>query len=241
MQSARSPEFAGKVAIVTGGAGALGQAISRCFLARGAVVGVPFVTPAEAAALRDSLGAADRDRLYAAPADVRDPAAFGGFVRDVLARYGRVDVLVCGVGGFEGGDLASTTPETWNRMLALNLTSTYAACHGVLPAMIRARAGRIVTIASRAVVPPTGGFIAYTVAKSGVVALTQALAEEVRPHGITVNAVLPGTMDTPANRRAMPDADRSRWVSVDSVAGAVAFLAGDDARGVTGALVPVWR
>jgi len=105
--------------------------------------------------------------------------------------------------------------------------------------MLRARSGRVITIASRAVVPPMAGFLAYTVAKAGIIALTLALAREVAPHGVTVNAVLPSTMDTPANRAAMPDADRSGWVSVDSVAAVVTLLAGDGARDVTGALIPV--
>lgn len=232
-------KFAEKVAIVTGGTGALGQAIARRLLAGGAAVAVPFVVPAEAEALRASLPAPERDRLHAAPADVTDPAGVDGFVSGVLARHRRLDILVCAVGGFAVGDLVSTTPEGWHRMLTLNLTATYLACHAALPAMVRARSGRVITIASRAVVPPAGGFLAYTVAKSGVIALTQALAQEVRPHAITVNAVLPSTMDTPANRAAMPDADRSGWVSVDSVAAVVTFLAGEDARDVTGALVPV--
>lgn len=231
--------FAGKVAIVTGGTGALGQAISRRLIAGGAVVGVPYRSAPEADRLRASLAAADRDRLHLAAADVTDPAAVDGFVRGILDRAGRVDILICTVGGFAGGDLVSTTPESWNRLLTLNLTTTYVACHAVLPAMIRADRGRVVTVASRAVTPPAGGLIGYTVAKSGVIALTQALALEVRRHRITVNAVLPSTMDTPANRQAMPDADRSRWVSVDSVAGVVAFLASDDARDVTGTLVSV--
>jgi len=232
-------EFAGKVAVVTGGTGALGQAITRRLVAGGSVVAVPFVVPAEAEALRASLPVAERDRLHATPADVADPAAMDGFVGGVLARHRRVDILVCAVGGFAAGDLVSTPPEAWNRMLTLNLTTTYLACHGALPAMLRARSGRVITIASRAVVPPMAGFLAYTVAKAGVIALTLALAREVAPHGVTVNAVLPSTMDTPANRAAMPDADRSGWVSVDSVAGVVTLLAGDGARDVTGALIPV--
>jgi NAD(P)-dependent dehydrogenase (short-subunit alcohol dehydrogenase family) len=232
-------EFAGRVAVVTGGTGALGQAITRRLLAGGSVVAVPFVVPAEAEALRASLPAAERDRLHAMPADVADPAAIDGFVGAVLARHRRVDILVCAVGGFAAGDLVSTPPEAWNRMLTLNLTTTYLACRGALPAMLRARSGRVITIASRAVVPPTAGFLAYTVAKAGVIALTLALAREVAPHGITVNAVLPSTMDTPANRAAMPDADHAGWVSVDSVAAVVTLLAGDGARDVTGALIPV--
>ncbi len=232
-------EFAGKVAIVTGGTGALGRAISRRFLDGGAVVCIPYLVPEELDRLRASLGAVERDRLDATPADLADPVAFDGVVARILERHARVDILVNAVGGFEGGDLVSTSIETWHRMLALNLTTTYVACHGVLPAMIVAGSGRVINIASRAVLPPAGGFTAYTVAKSGVLALTLALAQEVRPHGLTVNAVLPSTMDTEANRAAMPDADRSGWVSVESVAGAVSFLASDAARDVTGALVTV--
>jgi NAD(P)-dependent dehydrogenase (short-subunit alcohol dehydrogenase family) len=99
--------------------------------------------------------------------------------------------------------------------------------------------GRVVMVASRAVVPPAGGFLGYTVAKAGVIALTQALAEETRGRGVTVNAVLPSTMDTPANRAAMPDADRRGWVPVEAVAAAIAYLVGPDAGHVTGALVTV--
>ncbi len=105
--------------------------------------------------------------------------------------------------------------------------------------MTEARWGRIVNVASRAVVPPQGGLIAYTVSKASVITLTQALAQEVRSHGITVNAVLPSTMDTPANRRAMPDADRSGWVSTEAVARVIAFLASEDAAAVSGVAVPV--
>jgi NAD(P)-dependent dehydrogenase (short-subunit alcohol dehydrogenase family) len=150
-----------------------------------------------------------------------------------------VDVIVNAVGGFAGGDLASTSLGEWRRLIDLNLTSAVVGCRAVLPAMRAARRGRIVNVASRAVVPPMGGFIAYTVSKSAVIALTQALAHEERPHGITVNAVLPSTMDTPANRRAMPDADRSSWVSTDAVADVIAYLASDSASAVSGACVTV--
>jgi NAD(P)-dependent dehydrogenase (short-subunit alcohol dehydrogenase family) len=231
--------FEGRVAIITGGTGALGQAITRRLLADGAVACVPYAVAAEADVLRGAVADADRPRLHAAPSDVADPSAFGAFVADALGRHRRIDVLVNAVGGFAGGTVASTTPELWQQMLTLNLTTTYVACHAVLPAMLEAARGRIINIGSRAVVPPAGGFTAYTVAKTGVLALTQALAQEVRSRGITVNAVLPSTMDTPANRAAMPDADRSGWVSVDSVAEVVAFLASDSAREVTGGLIPV--
>jgi NAD(P)-dependent dehydrogenase (short-subunit alcohol dehydrogenase family) len=171
-------------------------------------------------------------------ADVTSEAGFDAFLRGVLDTHARVDILVNGVGGFAGGDLASTSLVEWDRMLTLNLRSAVIGCRGVLPTMTAAGSGRIVNISSRAAVPPAGGFIAYTVAKAGVITLTQALAQEL-PRGITVNAVLPSTMDTPANRQAMPNADRSAWVSTDAVAEVIAYLASDAASVVSGAAIPV--
>ena len=229
----------GRVAIVAGGTGALGQSICLAFLSAGHTVCVPFAVPEETEALRARLGPAEAPRLDAAACDVTDETAVNRFVAGVVERHGRVDVLVNAVGGFAGGDLASTSLTEWNRMLTLNLNTAVLGCRAVLPAMTRAGRGRIVNIASRAVVPPQGGFIAYTVSKSAVITLTQALAQEVRAHGITVNAVLPSTMDTPANRQAMPEADRASWVSTDAVALVVAFLASDAAEAVSGAAVPI--
>jgi len=229
----------GTVTIVTGGTGALGQSISTALLAAGGVVAIPYAVPEERAALEGRLSAEQRTRVHALAADVTDETAFGKFVQGTRDRYGRVDALVNVVGGFAGGDLVSTPLPEWERMMKLNLTSVVIACRAVLPGMIAARSGRIVNIASRAVVPPQPGFIAYTVSKAAVITVTQALAQEVKPHGITVNAVLPSTMDTPANRRAMPDADRSGWVRTEDVASVVAFLLSDRAVAVSGAAVPV--
>jgi NAD(P)-dependent dehydrogenase (short-subunit alcohol dehydrogenase family) len=231
--------MAGRVTIVAGGSGALGQSICLAFLSAGDTVCLPFAVAEETDALRARLGPAEAACLDAAPCDVTDEAAVNRFVAGIVERHGRVDALVNAVGGFAGGDLASTSVADWNRMLTLNLNTAMLGCRAVLPAMTRARRGRIVNIASRAVVPPQGGFIAYTVSKAAVITLTQALAQEVRAHGITVNAVLPSTMDTPANRRAMPDADRSSWVTTDSVALVVSYLASDAAASVSGAAVPV--
>lgn len=228
----------GRVAIVSGGTGALGQSIAMRFLAAGARVCIPYAVAEELEALSSRLGPESRARLHSARADVTDETAFGAFVGSVLDAHRRVDVLVNAVGGFAGGDLASTPLAEWERLMALNLTSAVIGCRGVLPAMTAAGTGRIINIASRAVVPPMAGLIAYTVAKAGVITLTQALAREV-VRGITVNAVLPSTMDTPANRRAMPDADRSGWVSTDAVAAVVEVLASDGAAAISGAAIPV--
>jgi len=231
--------LAGRVAIITGGTGALGQAVTLRFLADGATVAVPYAVPAERDRLDQRVGAADRDRLTMEAVDVGDLVAMTTFAASTAAARGKIDVLVAGVGGFAGGSLLETDAEIWKRMLDLNLTTAFSAAKAVLPGMVGARYGRIVIVASRAVVPPAAGFIAYTVAKAGVVAFTQALAQETREYGVTVNAVLPSTMDTPANRAAMPNADRAGWVPVESVADAIAILAREASAHITGTLLAI--
>ena len=228
----------GRVALITGGSGALGQAIVHRFLADGDTVCVPWIVDAERARLEGSIDAAARGRVMLERCDVSDDAAMARLAAAVVQRHRRIDVLVIGVGGFAGGSLVETDRATWDTMLRLNLTTAYTAAHAVLPHML-ATGGRVVMIASRAVVPPAGGFIAYTVAKAGVIALMQALSQEVKARGITVNAVAPSTMDTPANRAAMPDVDPKGWVPVTAVADAVAGLAAESAGHITGTLLQI--
>jgi NAD(P)-dependent dehydrogenase (short-subunit alcohol dehydrogenase family) len=228
-----------RIVIVTGGSGALGQAITQRFLADGAVVCVPWIVEKERERLAGSVDATTAPRLMLEQCDVGDDAAMERLVASVLGRHRRVDVLVSAVGGFAMGDLMQTDRKLWDQMLALNLTTQYVAAHAVLPSMLRAGSGRIVAIASRAVVPPSGGFIGYTVAKAAVIAFVQALAAETKGRGVTVNAVLPSTMDTPANRAAMPDVDPKTWVPVQAVADAIAFLAADTSAHVSGTLLAV--
>ena len=228
-----------RVALITGGTGALGGAVALAILEAGDTAVVTYRDARDRDALIARAPAAARDRLDQVQADVTDGESVRRLVEQVTARHRRLDVLVNAVGGFAGGDLLATDERAWDAMLTLNLRSIYLCCRAVLPAMVGAGRGCIVNVASRAVVPPVGGFIAYTVAKSGVIALTQALAQEVRKRGVTVNAVLPSTMDTEANRRAMPTADRSGWVSPESVARAIMFLASDGAADVTGTLLAV--
>ena len=231
--------LAGRIAVVTGGTGALGQAVTLRLLADGATVAVPYAVEKEREQLTQRVAAADRQRLILKPADVIDVKAMTAFADEVVTARGKIDVLVAGVGGFAGGSLLETDLETWKRMLDLNLTSAFSVARAVVPVMARARYGRVVVVASRAVVPPAGGFIGYTVAKAGVIAFTQALSQEVRDQGITVNAVLPSTMDTPANRAAMPDSDRKGWVPVEAVADAIAVLARDASAHITGTLLAI--
>jgi len=228
-----------RVALVTGGSGALGQAIVHRFLRDGDTVCIPYIVDAERTRLDGSLDAGARARVMLERCDVTDDAAMTRLAAAVTERHRRIDVLVTGVGGFAGGGLVETDRATWNRMLDMNLTSAFTAARAVMPHLLGAGGGRVVMIASRAVVPPAGGFIGYTVAKAGVIALMQALAQEVKAKGVTVNAVAPSTMDTPANRAAMPDADPKGWVPVTAVADAVAMLAAESAGHITGTLVQI--
>ena len=228
-----------RTAIVTGGSGALGQAITLRLLQDGLSVSVPWIVDAERDRLESRVPADARSRVSIERCDVLDPGALAALVARTEEKLGPPDVLVTVVGGFAGGSLVETDLAAWETQMRLNLTSTFLAARAVVPGMLSRGHGRIITIASRAVVPPAAGFIAYTVSKAGVIALTQALAEETRGKGVTVNTVLPSTMDTPANRAAMPDANFSKWTPVERVAEAIVFLARPEAGSVTGSLVTV--
>lgn len=228
-----------RVAIVTGGSGALGQAITRRFLDEGATVCVPWIVDQERDRLEKSVQGDARTRLLLERCDVTDDAAVERLVAGVVQRQRRLDVVVSAVGGFAMGELVQTDRKLWDTMLTLNLTTTYVIARAALPHMLTGAAGRIVAVASRAVVPPAGGFIAYTVAKAAVIAFVQALAAETRGRGVTVNAVLPSTMDTPANRAAMPGVDPKTWVPVEAVAGAIAYLAAESSAHVSGTLLAI--
>jgi NAD(P)-dependent dehydrogenase (short-subunit alcohol dehydrogenase family) len=228
-----------RVVLVTGGTGALGVAVALGALEAGATTVVTYRDAGDRGALAGRVPLPARERLYGVQADVTDGESVRRLVEEVTARHRRLDALVNAVGAFAAGDLLATDEPAWDAMLTVNLRSAYLCCRAALPSMLTAGRGRIVNVASRSVVPPAGGFLAYTVAKTGVIALTQALAQEVRGRGVTVNAVLPSTMDTEANRRAMPAADRRGWVTPESVARAILFLASDAAADVTGTLLAV--
>jgi NAD(P)-dependent dehydrogenase (short-subunit alcohol dehydrogenase family) len=228
-----------KVAIVTGGAGALGRAVILAFLEDDALVAATDRDKGRLDALTNDLSPGARDRFFALSVDVTAEQSVRDLVAQVLEQAGRLDILVNVVGAYATGELLGTDEALWNQMMDVNLRSVFLCCRTALPAMIDGGGGRIINVAARLVVPPQGGAIAYTVAKSGVIAFTQALAHEVRRHSITVNAVLPSTMDTWANRKALPDADTSTWVTPEAVARAIQFLASGAAANVTGTLLHV--
>jgi NAD(P)-dependent dehydrogenase (short-subunit alcohol dehydrogenase family) len=171
--------------------------------------------------------------------DVTDENDVRRLVEEVLRRESRIDALVNLVGGYTTGRVVETDHTVWNRMLTMNLTAAFILSKAVLPPMLERRAGRIIHIAARAAAEPFPGAAAYVVSKAGLAALIRALSLEISGSGVTVNGILPTTIDTQANRDSMPDADVSNWVKPDSIAQLIGFLLSDNAAQINGALVPI--
>lgn len=228
------------VALVTGGTGALGEAVVRAFLDRACRVVVTYRSESGAQRLRAAVGAAG-DRLTLAQVDVTKRSDLDALVAGVVERAGSIDYLINSVGGWAGGTpVWQTDDATFDQMIDLNLRATFACCRAVLPAMMAKNFGRIVNVSSRAARQPSPGAAAYAAAKAGVISLTESLAAEVRVRDVTVNAVLPGVIDTPANRAAMPHADHSQWVRPEAIAEVIAWLVSPAAAPVSGASIPVY-
>jgi NAD(P)-dependent dehydrogenase (short-subunit alcohol dehydrogenase family) len=231
----------GKVAIVTGGAGALGGAVVQAFLEQGARVVVPFVVPGDLERLRGEPGIPAGATLAGALVDLTDEAAVAGYYDGVAAAEGAIDILVNAAGGFEGGPpVHETSWSLWEQQIAINLKTAVLSSRAAVPHMLRRGGGAIVNVASRTAVESGARVAAYAVAKRGVLQLTRAMAAELVEANVTVNAVMPSVIDTPANRAAIPKADFTRWVRPVDIARVILFLAGPDARVVSGAAVPVY-
>jgi len=173
--------------------------------------------------------------------DLTQAASAGSAMETVRRTLGSIDVLVNIAGGFRWQTLEQGDLEGWDTMFAINLKTALVSTKAALPQLLESRAGRIVNVGAGAAARPAGaGMGAYTASKAGVHKLTESLAQELKDRGITVNAVLPGTIDTPRNRADMPDADFSRWVPPEAIAAVIAFLASEQAAAVTGALLPVY-
>jgi NAD(P)-dependent dehydrogenase (short-subunit alcohol dehydrogenase family) len=219
----------GKVVLITGATGGLGHAVTPAFLNAGARV----ITVDRHAGSRRA------ENQLAFAADVTDEADVRRVVADVIREAGRIDALVNLVGGFAMGRLTETDTSLWQKMLSLNVTSAFFLSKAVLPHMMERRSGRILHIAARAALDPFAGAAAYLVSKSALVALIRVLAVEVANSGVTVNGVLPTTIDTPANRKSMPDTDPSKWAKPESIAQLLIYLASGEASAINGALLPI--
>lgn len=227
-----------RVVAVTGAFGNLGVAVAHAFAAAGAKVALIDFAASPAPAVAQAFGP---PHLLLGGVNLSDFDAARAAMEQIVARCGGLDVLVNVAGGFrwqtlEGGDLA-----TWDLMYTMNLKTAATACKAALPHLLARSGSRcIVNIGAGAAAKAGAGMGAYAASKSGVARLTESLAEELKDRGICVNAVLPGIIDTPQNRKDMPDADFSRWVPPAAIADVITFLASDAARAVTGAAVPVF-
>ena len=222
--------MAGRVVVVTGAFGVLGAAVARAAAAQGARLALIDFAP----------GGAGVDGALVLPGvDLSDAIQAGAAMDRVADHFGGVDALLNIAGGFgwekiEGGDW-----QAWPRLFQVNVLTATNASRAAVPHLRRSAAGRIVNVGSAAALKASLGMGAYAASKAGVHALTQALAEELKGDGVTVNAVLPSIIDTPTNRADMPDADVASWVAPDDLATVMLFLASEAARAVTGALIPV--
>ncbi len=220
-------DMKGKVVLITGGAGALGQTVVPAFVSTGASVILGDRTPIQ------------MPGITALKADFTDHTQVRNLVDEVVRTSGRLDALINLVGGFATGRLVETDVSLWQRMLTMNLTSAFLLSQAVLPFMLQHGQGRIVHVAARAALEPFAGAAAYIVSKAGLIGLIRTLSSELEGSGVTVNAVLPSTIDTPANRRAMPAADPSKWARPDSIAHTLTFLASEAASQINGALISI--
>jgi NAD(P)-dependent dehydrogenase (short-subunit alcohol dehydrogenase family) len=226
----------GKTIVVTGGFGALGSGVAAAAVDRGASVAVLDVASSAPQALADRLGP---KALLIGGVDLSSPEGAQQAMGAVKANFGRLDALLNIAGGFQWEPVEDGTGESWDRMFALNLKTALNACKAALPYLIESGAGRIVNVGAQSALHAAAGMGPYAASKSAVHRLTESLANELKLKGVTVNAVLPSTIDTPANRRDMPKADFDRWVSPADLAAVILFLASDEAKAVTGALIPV--
>lgn len=216
------------IVAVTGAAGALGRAAVAHLAAAGwQVVGIDLgEVPAESVAL--ALGGVD----------LTDEQAMAAAAARIEKDLGRLDGLVNIAGGFVWETVSDGSVATWDRLYQMNVRTALVTSRALLP-LLRVQGGAIVNIGAAAATRAAAGMGAYAASKAGVARLTEALAEELKDEGVRVNAVLPSILDTPANRKDMPDADFSRWVSAGQLAEVIAFLLSPAAAPITGALIPV--
>jgi NAD(P)-dependent dehydrogenase (short-subunit alcohol dehydrogenase family) len=232
-------DFSDRVVVVTGAAGNLGSAVAQAFGSAGAKLAL--VDRADGRLQRLFPELADSPGYFLANSvDLTDAESVQRMVDGTVEHFGRIDVLVNAAGGYRAGPPVHETPlETWDFMLNLNDRSVFLTSRAVTPQMLRQGYGKIISVAARAAERGRANMAAYSVSKSAVLRLTESMAAELRDMSINVNCVLPSTIDTPANRQAMPDADYRRWVKPEVVAEVILFLASDSARTLNGVSIPV--
>jgi len=227
------PRLTNQHVLITGANGGLGAPVTRAFLAEGALV----------TGVARSMASSDFDHtnFHAIAMDIRSFADGRSLVARAAAENGPVDSLVHLVGGFAGGaTVESSAEDLFDRMMEINYRAALYVIRAVLPAMRERRRGAILVVGARAAAEPVATLSAYSASKAALLSMVRAVALENKESGIRSNIVLPGTMDTSANRQAMPNADPSRWVNTQQVAQMLVHLASDEASQITGAAIPIY-
>lgn len=229
-----------RVVLISGASGNLGIAVARAFEATGSHLVLADRAADRLPELYPDL-AGSSNHMFCGEVDATNPDSVRHEVDLALERFGRIDVLANTVGGYRAGTPLHETPaSTWDFMMNLNARSVFVMSQAVIPHMLSQGSGKIIHTAARAGLAGTANHSAYNASKSAVIRLVESMAAELRHKGINVNCVLPGTIDTPENRKAMPNADHSRWVAPEAVADVFVFLASEAARAVNGAAIPVY-
>lgn len=232
-------DFTDKVILITGAAGNLGEAAVQAFYSAGASLALVDNRQERLPQLFGNLGPARA--LLVGGIDVTEETAVTHMTTTIINRYGRVDILCNIAGGFKMGTAVHETPlDDWEFMLNLNARSVFLVSRAIIPHMLSQGSGKIISVAARTALEGKAKMAAYTVSKSAVIRLTESMAAELKDNGITVNCILPGTIDTPQNREAMPKANFAKWVAPEALADVMLFLASPAARAITGAAVPVY-
>jgi NAD(P)-dependent dehydrogenase (short-subunit alcohol dehydrogenase family) len=232
-------DYSNRVVVITGAAGNLGSAVARAFKTTGARLALVDRAAGRLEKTFPDL-AGSPDCFFTPPTDITDPGAVDAMIEAIQRHFGRIDILINIAGGFRGGRPLHKTPlSDWDLMIDLNARSVFITCQAAIPHMLSQGYGRIINIASRAALSGEAFLSAYSASKAAVVRLTESMAAELKEAGINVNCVMPGTIDTPQNRAAMPSADFSKWVAPEAVADVILFLASDGARAIHGAALPV--
>ncbi len=226
----------GKTIVITGGLGALGSVVAETAAKRGASVALLDHAKAAPEGFAARLGA---NSLLLGGVDLTSLPAAETAMTSIKTKFGQLDALLNIAGGFQWETIADGKVDSWDRMYAMNLKTALNASKAALPYLIESGAGRIVNVGAGSALHGASGFGPYAASKSAVHRLTESLADELKLKGVTVNAVLPSIIDTAQNRRDMPKADFSRWVTPADLAAVILFLASDEAKAVTGALIPV--
>jgi len=223
----------GKVVIVTGADGGLGKSVTQALLDSGAtVVGT---------SRKIQMAEFQHPSFFGFPADISNSDGATRLVDEVLSRFGKLHVLVHTVGGFAGGQaVADTDDDTFQRMMDLNLKPLLHMLRAAIPPLRESAAGCVIAVGSRAAVEPGAKVGAYSASKAAMLSLMKTVALENKDAGLRANVILPGTIDTPANRRSSPDADFSKWVRPAAIASLVTWLAGDEGRDINGAAIPIY-